>query len=101
MLDAPVRLDNALSGAEAPDVPSEAPVPTAAWDRPAPADDPGVDRPCRACGTVDINWVDVDWMLPPADCATAPAWPATPPGLVVCGGDVKVLKAEAEAELAA
>ena len=103
--DALLKLDSALIGAEAPDEPSEAPVPIAACDRPAPDDDPGVARLCRACGTEDITCADAVWaLLPawvPAAWATAPAWPATPPGLVVCGGDVNVLNVAAEAELAA
>lgn len=103
--EAPVRLDSALMGAEAPDDPSDAAVPAAACESPAPDDDPGVARVCSAWGTEEIICAVFVWaLLPawvPAACATAPAWPASPPGLVVCGGDAKVLNVEAEAELAA
>ena len=96
--DMPVKLDNAPAGAEAPDEASPAAVPAA-------DDDPGVASPCRACGTEEINRIDVDWTLVPvavpAVWASAPARPASPPGLVVWGGGVKVVKADAEAELAA
>lgn len=92
--DVSVRLDSALRGAEAPEEPSPATVPAA-------DDDPGVERPCRAWVTEDISCVDVAWALVPAAWATATAWPVSPPGFVVCGGDVNVEKAEAEAELAA
>jgi hypothetical protein len=98
---APVRLDSALSGAEAPDEPTDAPVPIAACDSPVPDDAPGVARVCNACDTEDINRADVVCAFVPAIWATAPAWPASPPGFVVCGGDPKVLKVDAEAELAA
>src|SRR5208283_2147784 len=59
LLLVPVRLDSVLIGADAPDDPSDAPVPTAACDRPVLDDDPGVDKLCRACGTEDINCEDV------------------------------------------
>ncbi|MGZ4585578.1 MAG: hypothetical protein ACXVYI_14760 [Mycobacterium sp.] len=104
-LDVPVRLDSAPRGLEAPDVPSNAPAPTAACDRPVPDVDPGVDILCRACGTEDITCEDAVWTVLPAwvvvAWVTAPAWPATPPGLVVWGGGANVLKVEADAELAA
>ncbi len=101
----PVRLDSALIGAEAPDDPSDAAPPIAVDESPMLDDDPGVARLCRAWGTEEINCADVVWTVLPAWVAaawpTAQAWPACPPGSVVCGGDVNVEKAEAEAELAA
>jgi hypothetical protein len=103
--DAPVRLDSALIGAEAPDDPSDAAVPAAACGTPVPDAAPGVASVCRAWGTDEINCAVVVCALllawVPVACATAPAWPASPPGLVVCGGGVNVENADAEAELAA
>ncbi len=52
----------------------------------------GVARICIDCGTADINCGSVDSVLvatePPVACATAPACPAVPVALVVCGGGV-------------
>ncbi|WP_430915863.1 PPE family protein [Mycobacterium colombiense] len=102
--EALVKLDRELSGAEAPDDPSDAPVPIAACDRPVLEDEPGVERPCRVWGTEEAHCVaDVCALLPnwAVACVTAPMWPARPPGLVVCGGGATGESLDAAAELAA
>jgi hypothetical protein len=103
--DVPVMLDRARSGPESPDDPSDAALPPiAVGESPNADDDPGVARPCRAWGIAEINCAVVAWAFPPtwvpAAWAAATAWPASPAGLVVCGGGAKMLKAEAEAEFA-
>src|SRR6185437_13157311 len=83
--EAPVKLDSELSGAEAPDDPSDAPVPIAACDKPALDGEPGVERPCNVWGTAETHCVAVacavlpDWA---AAWVRAPTWPARPAGLV-------------------
>jgi hypothetical protein len=67
----PDKLDSALIGAEAPDDPSDAPVPIAACDSPVLVDEPGVDRLCSACGTEDIACAEAAWAWPPACAAVA------------------------------
>src|SRR6185312_2503646 len=86
--EALVTPDSALSGAVAPEDPSEAPVPIAACDRPVLGGEPGVDRPCRVCGTEEAHCVAVacavlpDWVTA---WVRAPMWPAAV-GLADCGG---------------
>src|ERR1700691_2619362 len=92
--DAPVKLDNALAGVEATVEASPAAPPIA-------DDDPGVDSPWRAWVTEDISCVDIVGALLLSVWAIAPAWLTSPLGLVVWGGDAKVEKADAEAEVAA
>jgi hypothetical protein len=80
-------------------------VPIAACDSPVLEDEPGVERPCRVCGTDVAHCVAVAWAVLP-DCSaawvTAPRWPATALEVAVCGGGAATGEsAEADAELAA
>jgi hypothetical protein len=78
VLVSPVRLDRALTGAEAPDDAADAPVPSNVESSPDvdDVDGAGWESACSVCGTVDKNverWPEIAeatlWAWPPTDVA--------------------------------
>src|ERR1700722_3089537 len=67
-----------------------------------PAADIGDASPCRVLGTVETTCDSVDCTPAlddvPVAWATAPAWLAAPPALVVCGGELNGVTVAAAAE---
>jgi hypothetical protein len=67
-----------------------------------PAADSGDESPCSALGTVETTCDSVDCTPAlddvPVAWATAPAWLAAPPALVVCGGELNGVTVAAAAE---
>jgi hypothetical protein len=72
LLVAPVRLESALAGAEAPDDAAVVPVPNAVDDSPEvdEVDCIGCANPCRVCGTVDNDDERCPERCPDTDDAT-------------------------------